>query len=252
MDGGDSIEEVPGASTMPFGGRGVVLLGPSSQQLRLGPQAEEWVWWQPAPTGEGAREAFEVEIRARIVGTTATFAGGQIPVVSWSDKVGHGQDVWPEPFPMLQNAAPFGQEPFNLPARGMVIRTAARELGFGFRNVGTLDGQPVDETTVKVTFLPVWGGSRQAYTYSQMSFPAPAIGGTPQPFPMTAKEWRLTDARGLPLPALGPSVTFIGLTGVPFGITSASFFGGDWFPIPHDAVAWLPDAPVYAHFRALP
>ena len=249
MDGEGYIEQLP-ESSMPFGGRVIRLLGPSSQQLRLVAEKELSMWWQPT-AAEGAelgqREAFEIEIRARITGTTADNTG-PAPVVTWSSEMGHGQDVWEEPFPMLENAAPFGQEPFNLPGRGMVVRTAAREFRIAFRNTGDLAGDPIAEIRVQVTILPVWGGSRQAYTYSDVAFP---FGASPHPFPMTAREWRLTDSIGLPLTG-AETVFFLTVNGSAFGLGPASAFGGDWFPIPHDAVAWVPDAPMYAAYRALP
>ena len=81
-------------------GRVIELRAPSSQTLDLqgsgvpGAVGAVVIEWSPQDRG-----ATEVEIRARIVSTTATL--GIEPLVRWFSEIGHGDQVWREPTPVL-------------------------------------------------------------------------------------------------------------------------------------------------------
>jgi len=213
----------------------VRLKGPSSQILSLGPDTAETFEWAPDD-----RSQMEVEVRARII--AAEGPPGDIPIVEWRDELGHGDLVVREPHPALAQISGTPIQAFNLPARGMLWRTNARQLRITLRNAGTIVGASLANVTVEVSVLPCSGMKVPQYPYSHF-----AVAGLLHPMPWAAKEWRLTDVAGSPVGA-GPGVLFTGIMGALFGATPQSDYA-DWQPIPHDAVGFVPDAGTWAAFR---
>jgi len=227
---------------VPFAGRMVNVNSPSSQQFDLrgdsGEASAVTIAWEPQ-----GREAFEVEVRARIMGND----GGvdEFPIVRWKTETGAGQAVWKEPFE-TPNGTTLNVPGFAVPARGMVWRNGARQFRISFFNAGTASGSSFGQATLQVTILPVWAGLVDTYPYAD-SRAVVTLTGTP--FPMTAREWRLMDLRGLPLAPAAVTLAFIGVNGAPFAGGDASLFG-DWQPIPFEAAAWAADTPgVYVAYR---
>ena len=220
-------------------GRVIKLSGPGSQNLKLQGTGEVLFAWEPAD-----RSANDLELRARIV--SASGGIGSIPVVRWKTEIGHGSAAWVEPQPSFQDVAGSPMLNYSLPARGMAWHVTTRWFRIAFANQGTLVGGVLEESTVQVTVLPTWSAAGWAlYPYSHLAFP---VAGVQQPFPMTAREWRLRDSQGQPIAVGAISILFVGLLGALFGVTDAALFK-DYGPIPHEAVAFDSDAPVYADYR---
>lgn len=214
------------------------LRGPASQILTLLDGETKRVSWEPAD-----RRQLEIEIRARII--ACDLAVGLVPVVKWSAELAHGDAVWLEPTPALQQIAGTPMQPYTLPARGMVWRTNPREFRLDFRNAGALTGQPMGRCVVQVSILPCNGQGRVLYPYEHES--GLAVGNVVQPFPMGAREWMVVDSDGTPLAGPG-GVVFVGVAGALFGPVPWAQLN-PWLPIPHDAVGWIPSAPAWAVYR---
>lgn len=227
----------PNIREVPFGGRVITLNSPSSQQFTLEGTGEKIIAWEPTD-----REAMQVEVRARIMSTDAAIE--TFPMVRWRTEVSAGNAVWKEPFQVP--AATTQSRNFAVPARGMVWRTGARQFRIGFTwdgdNASAANGQAV----LQVSILPVWGTEVDTYPYAETGARNDL---NAYPFPMTAREWRLYDADGLPIdPADGLVVLFVGLGGALFGVNDPALYA-DWRPVPFDAVAWGSSAGVYASYR---
>ena len=215
--------------------------GPASQNLILqGDALENSIILAYEPKN---KEAAELEIRARLV--AADGAIGEIPVVRWFTETSHGDAVWREPQPTFPIVSGTPVLSYSLPARGMTWRTAARQWRIGFRNQSMITGAPLLLSTVQVTVLPVWGAWVDRYPYTHLALP---VAGVVQPYPLTAREWRLRDAFGLPLALGAASIIQNGLLGALFGPTDGALFS-DFSPIPHDAAGWAADVPVYAEYQ---
>ncbi len=228
----------PDIRQIPFNGRMVTLRGPSSQQLQLSALGPQVVAFEPENS-----EAFEVEVRARLMSTSA--ATETIPIARWWTEVSAGNSVWKEPFPtptdLIQVAS------FAIPARGMVWRTSARQFRIAFFLDGSTAGSSVTNGVLQVTVMPVRGGVVDSYPFQDSA----SFLETPpraHPFPMTAREWKVTGATGLPVTPAGSLITFITNGGLPYAATDATEFG-DWNPIPFDAVAWAAPSGIYAAYR---
>jgi len=225
-------------------GRVITLRGPSSQTLDLqgsgaaGAVASTVLEWAPEDRG-----ASEVEIRARIVSTTALL--GIEPIVRWFSEIGHGDQVWREPTPVLPVIAGAPYLDYGLPARGMSWRVTSRQFRIGFHNQGTLGGAPVVRTTVQVSVLPAWGAFWPVYPYQHLAVP---FLGHQQPFPITAREFKLTDLAGLPLALLAVSTTLIGLNGGLLSVQDGALYA-DWTPVPHLAAGITCTAACELNFR---
>lgn len=211
------------------GGHLIKLAGPGSQELNVQGAVQATVFaWEPK-----TRSAHELDVRARIVDAGGVL--GDIPVVRWFSEIGHGDAVDRDPEPAFPIVAGTLMQNYSLPARGMSWRTPARQFRIGFQNISMLTGAPLTRTKIKVSVLPVWGAYTGVFPYQTLQ--GPVVAGVQFPFPLTAREFKLTDAFGLPL-ALGVvTVIFIGLLGALFGPVDGSFYA-DWRPIPHDAVAF--------------
>lgn len=219
-------------------GRVIRLNGPGSQLLTLQGTGEVTFEWAPK-----TRSANDLEIRARMM--KATGGIGSFPVVRWRIEVGHGSAAWSEPQPALPVVAGEPMLNYSLPARGMAWRVTSRWIRLFFANQGTIVGGALEETIVQVTVLPTWSAFWPLYPYQHLAFP---VIGVQQPFPLTAREWRLRDSQGQPVAVGAISIIFVGLLGGTFGVTDAALFK-DYGPIPHEAVAWRAALPVYADYR---
>jgi len=219
-------------------GQVIVLRSPVSQLLDLQGTGQVLLAWEPDDHG-----AAEVEVRARIVGTSAGL--GDIPIVRWSTVTSHGDSAWTEPQPALALVAGTPMLEYSLPARGMSWRVTSREFRIAFRNQGLITGAPLTQSTIHVSFLPGWGAFSPLYPYQHIALP---VGGVQQPFPITAREWKLTDFVGLPLAPAAVGILFVGVMGALFGATDGAAFA-DFRPIPHDAAAFVAGSLVYASYR---
>lgn len=224
-------------------GRTITLRGPASQNLNLEGSGLVAIGHQVLAWEPDNREANEIEIRARMLSTDAII--GSIPVVRWFSEIGHGDAVWREPQPALPIVQGTPITEYSLPARGMVWRTTSREFRIGFRLQGVLAGPAPTKATIQVTILPGWGLLWPTYPYQHIVFPT---AGIVTGFPMTAREWRLTDAVGRPLAPAAVSVTFVGIVGALFGVSDGALFD-DWRPLPHDAVGFSASAPCFVSYR---
>jgi hypothetical protein len=225
------------------GGKAILLNGPASQSLDLeGSGAEataKELVWEPKN-----KQANEIEVRARLVSSSGNI--GDIPIVRWFSETSHGDSVWREPAPTLPIIAGTPVVDHSLPARGMSFRVTARQFRIGFRNQGMITGAPLVRTKVQVSILPGWGAFPPIYPYQQIVLPFGAT--VQQPFPITAREWKLTDITGQPLALGAVAITFVGILGALFGITDAALYD-DFAPIPHDAAAFVASAPCYVSYR---
>ncbi len=241
-DDGDDPRDIskPDIRQVPFGGRMVTLASPSSQQLTLQGIGPKVIAWEP----EG-KEAFEVEVRARIMSNSA--AGEDFPIVRWWTETSAGNAVWKERFPTPKDTAQ--SEDFRVPARGMVWRTGARQFRIAFYADGVVANQSVTINAVlQVSILPVWGTQVDTYPY-QDGGPFSDANPKIHPFPMTAREWKLQTGQGVPFVfGVLPSVALIALNGVAFASADASLYG-DWQPIPFEATSWAGPDGTYAAYR---
>jgi len=202
----------------------------------IGPKV---IAWEP----EG-KEAFQVEVRARIMGNDT--AAENFPIVRWWTEVSAGNAVWKEPFPTPVDTVQAND--FQVPARGMVWRTGARQFRIAFYNDGHNQGVATDEASVlQVSILPVWGTQVDTYPYQDANN---RVNGKTHPFPMTAREWKITDVNGLPFALGGGSVIFASINGLPFPGGGADYsLYADWQPIPFEAAGWIGDLGSYAAYR---
>jgi hypothetical protein len=211
----------------------MVRLGaPASQQFNLQGEGEAsaiTIMWQP----EG-REAFEVEVRARIVGNSASEEA--FPLVRYKTETGAATAVWKEPFDPHSIQQHYGG--FLVPARGMAWRTGARQFRISFFNDGTITGGPLDQATLQVTILPVWSGHVDTIYGDGTQFGILEPGAKVINFPMTAREWKLVDVAGVPFAPAANFVAFVALNGAPFGFPNDASLYADWQPIPFNAVGW--------------
>jgi hypothetical protein len=239
-DGGNDDISSPDIRQVPFNARMVTLGSPSSQQLTLQGIGPKVIAWEPQ-----GKEAFEVEVRARIMSNNA--ASEEFPVVRWWTETSAGNAVWKERFPTRPETPQ--TEDFRIPARGMVWRTGARQFRIAFYADGTVaNTAALINAVLQVSILPVWGTTVDTYPYQDGG---PFSGADPKahPFPITAREWKLQTAQGIPM-VLGavPFIGFLGVNGVLYFGADASFYG-DWQPIPFEAVGWAAGPDTYAAYR---
>jgi hypothetical protein len=228
---------------LPHAGRVIQMGAPSSQQFKLtggGEASAVSLMWQP----EG-REAFEIEVRARVMGNSG--AAEDIPIIRWKTELGAGSAVWKEPFQFPGDTP--AHPGFAVPARGMVWRTAPRQFRISFFNDGSQSGNPIGESTVQVTFLPVWGGVVDSEPFSDTAEAGIFVSGALTPFPMTVREWRVQTDLGVPFAPGVNGLAFVGMNGVVFGGGSDSADYADWQPIPFDAVGVGFALPSYVAYR---
>lgn len=226
-------------SRVPFGARMVELSGPSSQEFELHGKGQQVIAWEP-----GGSEAFELEIRARLLSNSA--ANEDIPVVRFSVEASAGNAVWSEPPKERPGTVPYGA--FAVPARGMAFRVAARQFRITFFVAGQNSGTTIAKSSLLVTMLPVWSGKLDVYPYSATV--QPTGGTTVNVFPMTAREWRVLDQAGRPFVPAIQTISLLGVNGVVFAPAVDAADYADWQPIPHDAAAWGASAnAMYAAYR---
>lgn len=239
-DDGDKAIANPDIRQVPFNGRMVSLGSPSSQQLTLQGIGPKVIAWEP--TG---KEAFEVEVRARIMSNSA--AAEDFPIVRWWTETSAGNAVWKERFPTPTDT-PMSED-FRIPARGMVWRTGARQFRIAFYADGVVANQSaIINAVLQVTILPVEGTHVDKYPY-QDGGPLDDADPRYHPFPITAREWKLSTLAGVPfLLGVIPSVPLIALNGVPIPGADASLYG-DWQPIPFEAAGWAGPDGTYAAYR---
>lgn len=242
---GGSGEDIanPDIRQVPFNGRMVTLSSPSSQQLTLEGIGPKVIAWEPC-----GKEAFEVEVRARIMSDNQ--AAEDFPVVRWRTEISAGNAVWKEPFPTPDIGGVPGPQvlDFRVPARGMVWRTGARQFRIAFYADGTVaNASAVIKAVLQVSILPVFGTTVDTYPFSD--------GGTfnildpkASPFPMVAREWKLQDIRGVPV-TLGtiPAIALLNANGAPYFGADANAYA-DWQPIPFEAIGYLAPG-AFAAFR---
>ena len=233
------MESAEGLVKIPWAGRNIVLRSPASQSLDIEGTGEKLLSWEPED-----KEALDLEVRARIVGTTATAL--QTPVVRWWTETGHGNSVWREPTPFDQSAA-IRMRDWSLPGRGIVFRVAARRFRIAFRGAGLVSDPAslVARNTIQVSIMPTYTNACGCpYTSSNFA-PLDVV----HAFPMTAREWRLMTNDGLPVSGGPPRVDLIAVSGAVIATMQQQDYD-DWNPIPHEAAGYrLTNTPAYAAFR---
>jgi len=185
------------------------------------------------------RQALDLELRARIVETTATL--GTTPVVRWGLELGHGEASWTLPAPSQTIISGTPLERPILPGRGIVLRVSARRLRITFQGGFNLTGGAVARSKILVSCQPAAGDKccnadwRQQYD-NPAELPAPAHS---MPFPMGATEFRIRSAfTGAPFGAGACGVLFTSIAGQLLGVVDVfASLMGDWTPIPVHAVA---------------
>lgn len=232
---------------IPFGGRVITLRSPAAQTLELprtvagAPQSSKVLAWEPDD-----KEAMTVEVRARMVATSAPAT--VIPVVTCYLEVGHGHRVWTEPGEP-QRGADLDVEAFSLPGRGIVLSLSARQLRIGFQNAGGTQGENVESTTVAVSFNPrcCANGAAGSVFPSDFLFPEQV-----KAFPMGAREFRCSEQDSTNVPGGGPNIDFFSVSGFEFSANQSQLDNG-WWPIPHEAAFYRMDRAIgdgnYIHFR---
>jgi hypothetical protein len=238
-DDGDKDIASPDIRQVPFNARMVTLGSPSSQQLTLQGIGPKVIAWEP--TG---KEAFEVEVRARIMSNNQ--AAENFPIVRWWTETSAGNAVWKERFPVPADTTQ--SQDFRIPARGMVWRTGARQFRIAFYCDGVTANQAaLVNAVLQVSILPVWGTTVDTYPY-QDGGPLNAADPAYQPFPITAREWKLQTVLGVPFAPAAQGTVFFGLNGAFFLGADASAYA-DWQPIPFEAVGWAAPLDSYAAYR---
>lgn len=197
------------------------------------------------------RAALDLEVRARIVGTTAPI--GTTPVVHFALELGHGAITWNLPVPPLPVISGTRHELPILPGRGLLLRVSARRLKLTFIAGVDLDGDAVDTIKLAVSVQPS-GGDRCCNADAYAQYGDPALGPPPphlQPFPMGAREFMLrTYDTSERFENNDCAVIFSSLAGELFGPVDAFSAGyGDWTPIPVHAVALLTDVACEVLYR---
>lgn len=220
------------------GGKAILLNGPASQNLDLEGTGAKELTWEPKD-----KQANEIEVRARLVSSSGLI--GDVPIVRWFSETSHGDAVWTEPAETLPIISGTPVVDHSLPARGFSFRVTARQFRIGFRNQGMITGAPLVRTKVQVSILPGWGAFPPIYPYQQIVFP---FAGVQQPFPITAREWKLTDATGKPLALGAIAIVFVGILGALFGATDGAIYD-DFGPIPHDAASFVASGGCYVSYR---
>jgi len=219
-------------------GAKVTLRGPSGVTVKLDGEGytNRFAWEPERPK----RIATELEIRAKIIGSTAGL--GQDVPVRMAAEIGHGKIVWNSPNTPLAQVGGDVLQQWDLPARGLLLRIAARELRLAFTLVpGSFPA--IANAVVQVSVQPVQDSHLPVFPYA-----ARAPAASRQGFPLEAQEWRLTDANGQPLAVGAVGLVFGGLVGSLFGPLDGALVA-DWRPIPHNAVGWVPDALCFAQYR---
>lgn len=195
------------------------------------------------------RVALDLELRARIVATTAPLA--TTPIIRWKLELGHGDQTWnlpAGPLPIISGT--FHESPI-LPGRGLLLRLSARRLKITFSGGLDLDGDEVVNTTIAVSVQPSTGDRCcNVDAYTQWADPS----ATPppphlQPFPMGARQFRLREPdTGLPFQIGDCAVLFSAIAGELFGPVDATAYT-QWSSIPVHAVALLTDAVAQVEYR---
>ncbi len=223
---------------VPFGARMVQLSGPASQEFKLQGNGQQVIAWEP-----GGSEAFELEVRARLLGNSG--ADEDIPVIRFSVEASAGNHVWSEPPEERQGTARYRD--FTVPARGMAFRVGARQFRITFFVVGNTSGTAFVNSSLRVTILPVYSSLVDVYPYGASNQPQE---NSVNVFPMTAREWRLQDQFGRPFAAAAQTVALLGVNGIVFGLGLDAEEYAEWQPIPFDAAAWAGStAAMYAAYR---
>lgn len=187
--------------------------------------------WEPLD----GRPAQPVEVRARPIAFAGNFGLNVQPLIRWRMLFGHGTAVWQEPQPESAGILRAAVE-FTVPARGLMFRMTTRELKMVFRNGGNAAGtMSLTNIQLQVTIQPVGSAQFDAQQYTQQRFNIvdPTVRNS---FPTSAREWRLTNEAGLPIPA-GPTVSLFSMTGVLYATNPVTSYA-DWQPIPAPAQAW--------------
>lgn len=224
------------------------LRGNSGEILTLNKGGPLSLQWAPED-----KRATDLEIRAQIVDFQPfnSAAPTSPPDVRFSLDFGHGKNSYTLPFLPGFFAAGTALAAFfsySVPARGMVLRIAARELKITFQTLSKISvpNVPYDKTSIAVSFVPTSGMSTPIMP-SQLYAPS---GFLINRFPVEAKEWRLSDAAGRPF---APAATTFGildlsLQAIALGLDPAQW--ADYRPIPHDGFFWGSAASaIYATFR---
>lgn len=224
----------------------VALDGRAGAQLTLqttGPQIYEW--------SPHDRQALDLEIRARIVATTAPI--GTTPIVRWRLELGHGTETWTLPVGPIPIVSGQLHESPILPGRGLLLRVSARRLKLTFVGGFDTDDAAVQSSTIQVSVQPSSGDRCcNADAYQQFGDPG-ALPPPPhvQPFPMGAREFMIRNpGTSVPFGLGGAVVIFSSIAGELFGpldVFTAGF--GGWTPIPVHAVGLLSSVPVGINYR---
>jgi hypothetical protein len=239
MTKGYQLPHGQGASTTELDGR------PGDQVQLLGTAAGYYEW------STRSRRALDLELRARIVETSATI--GTSPLVRWALELGHGDQVWDLPVKALPIISGTLQNAPIMPARGLLLRLSARRLKINFQGGFDTDGVAIASSKIAISVQPSSGDRCcNADWYTQYTDPA-AAPPPPHvsPFPMGARMFQLRDwDTGTRFPALGCVVIFAGLAGDLFGPVDSFAAGyGDWTPIPVHAASMLTSVPAQIDYR---
>jgi hypothetical protein len=231
-----------GVTPLPFGEHGEVKLrGPFGQVLTLEGAGPKQIQWAPVD-----RRVEELEFRAFITtyGPDPGFPSVP-PLVRWRLDYGHGQLTYQSPV-LMPYTIEGGVDAFSrnvLPARGLCLRTSARELKMTFESPSKIDNTaPWGQVKISVSLQPVYAGEPPLVPKQHYAANLALVGGFPlEPFPPEATEFRIFDEQGQPYPPGSGNMAFIDLGGQ---LIAAPTLGVDLFatfqPIPVHAAAWGP------------
>jgi hypothetical protein len=229
------------------GGSEIQLRGPSAQILTLQGDGPQTIQWAP----EDYR-GLDVEMRVEILDWLPFVQEQSPPDVRFQLQFGHGRQTYSLPqFPGIlagfTAGAPFYS--YSVPARGYVHRMTSREIKMLVMQPSRVDGgDPYPTVRVAVSYMPTSGMAHNSMPLVHYS----GLGTVNlQPFPIEAREWRISNLNGAPFAALAATVNFLdpSLAFVAGGSVDAASLA-DWTPIPMLALFWgTGGTPMQATFR---
>lgn len=226
----------------------VALDGTAGDILHLQGEGAIAYEWSPSD-----KQAIDLELRARLVETSAPFAS--IPIVRWYMEVGHGDYSWsfpPDPFPVVFGSPTQAQ---ILPARGLLLKLSARRFRIWFAGGLDIAGAVVASNKVAVSVQPSMPGKQCCAAEWYTQYAAPLGGPAPlprvQPLPMAARDLRIrTPLIAQPFAIGACAVDFRGVVGGALGIIDVALGGySDFQPIPALANILLTSVAAQVDFR---
>jgi hypothetical protein len=221
---GDSVAELKGVAGVAMTLQGIGL---------------ETYEWEAGKT----RQALDLEIRAIITSTLAL--DGKTPVVRWYAEFGVGDNAFT--YPPRRAQANLLQFQFAiLPARGLVLRTSARQFRISFTGGFDIDGGDVPENTVTIGVQPSAASILRPLPYAQFAEAEELCA-----FPMNASEFRVREPMdGAPFSIGACTVGFLGLLDEALATADVADAGlSQWSPIPPMAASMSTDVNAALEFR---